>query len=83
MTETPFPPDFLNIVKNIFKRLFRIYAHIFCNHLQQVHDLDVEAHVNSAFKHFYLFIKEFSLVDKPDMAPLQHIIDKIHKQVKM
>ena len=54
---------------------------MFYSHTQQIIDLGVEAHVNSAFKHFYLFIREFDLVDKADMAPLQHMIDKINKQV--
>jgi MOB kinase activator 1 len=44
-------------------------------------ELGVQAHFNSSFKHFYLFIKEFDLVSKSDMAPLQHLIDKIERQL--
>merc|ERR1711916_405949 len=29
----PFPPKFINIVKNIFKRLFIVYAHIYHSHI--------------------------------------------------
>jgi MOB kinase activator 1 len=54
---------------------------MFYSHTEQIIELGVEAHVNSAFKHFYLFIREFELVEKADMAPLQHLIDKIEKQV--
>jgi hypothetical protein len=42
----------------------------------------MEAHLNTAFKHFYLFVKEFDLVDKKEMAPLHHIIDKFEIQLK-
>ena len=61
-------------------------------------DLGVEAHLNTAFKvkssnpeiplshfflkHFYLFIREFDLVETKEMAPLQHLIDKINGQIQ-
>jgi len=81
--DTPFPKNFKAIVKNIFKRLFRIYAHIYYSHAQEIMDLGVEAHLNTAFKHFYLFIREFDLVEGKEMAPLQHLIDKINSQLAL
>ena len=30
----PFPPNFRDIAYRIMRRLFRIYAHIYCKHLQ-------------------------------------------------
>lgn len=47
----PFPPKFKDEVKNIFKRLFRIYAHIYHSHLEQVKKLGEEAHVGYPFIH--------------------------------
>jgi len=75
--DAPFPKGFRNIVKTIFKRLFRIYAHIYYSHVKEIIDLGVEAHLNTAFKHFYLFIKEFDLVEKKEMAPLSDLIARI------
>ncbi|EAL60665.1 hypothetical protein ACTFIW_010782 [Dictyostelium discoideum] len=72
------PKNFLPTIKAIFKRLFRVYAHIYYSHMDRVSVLGVEAHLNTAFRHFYLFIKEFNLVDKKEMLPLQNIIDKIN-----
>jgi MOB kinase activator 1 len=80
--ETPFPKTFKATVKNIFKRLFRIYAHIYYSHAQEIIDLGVEAHLNTAFKHFYLFIREFDLVEPKEMAPLEHTIEEINAKVK-
>jgi len=80
--DIPFPKRFRDTVKNIFKRLFRIYAHIYYSHAQEIVELGVEAHLNTAFKHFYLFIREFSLVDEKEMAPLQHLTDNILGQLK-
>lgn len=80
--DVPFPKKFRDTVKNIFKRLFRIYAHIYYSHAQEIVELGVEAHLNTAFKHFYLFIREFDLVEPKEMAPLQHLIDNILGQLK-
>ena len=30
-----FPPNFRDIAHRIMRRLFRIYAHIYCRHLQE------------------------------------------------
>ena len=75
--DVPFPRQFQTVVKNIFKRLFRVYAHIYYNHFQKIVSLGEEAHLNTCFKHFYLFINEFNLVDKRETAPLQELIDNL------
>ncbi|CAH8530198.1 unnamed protein product [Schistosoma turkestanicum] len=71
----PFPRDFLNVVKVILKRLFRVYAHIYYQHFSEVRDLQEEAHLNTSFKHFIYFVLEFNLVQKRELVPLQHLID--------
>lgn len=73
----PFPKNFLTIAKTILKRLFRVYAHIYHQHFDQVIKLSEEAHLNTSFKHFFFFVQEFNLVDKRELAPLQDLIDKL------
>lgn len=51
----PFPANFRDVVKTIFKRLFRVYAHIYHTHFQKIVSLKEEAHLNTCFKHFILF----------------------------
>ncbi|KAI9074144.1 hypothetical protein K1719_043915 [Acacia pycnantha] len=51
----PFPPNFIDVVKTIFKRLFRVYAHAYHSHFQKIVSLKEEAHLNACFKHFVLF----------------------------
>lgn len=50
-----FPPNFVDVVKVIFKRLFRVYAHIYHSHFKNVCSLGEEAHLNTCFKHFMAF----------------------------
>lgn len=54
-TGAPFPSNFQDVVKTIFKRLFRVYAHIYHSHFQKIISLKEEAHMNTCFKHFVLF----------------------------
>jgi MOB kinase activator 1 len=38
----PFPRNFRDIVKTITRRLFRIYAHLYSNHFEQICALGIE-----------------------------------------
>eukprot|EP01097_Dermamoeba_algensis_P001237 TRINITY_DN1469_c0_g1_i1.p1 TRINITY_DN1469_c0_g1~~TRINITY_DN1469_c0_g1_i1.p1 ORF type:complete len:222 (+),score=50.65 TRINITY_DN1469_c0_g1_i1:49-714(+) len=78
-SDMPFPKNFQEIVKKIFKRLFRVYAHIYYSHFQKIVSLGEEAHLNTCFKHFYYFIDEFRLVEKKELAPLSPLIDNLTK----
>ncbi|KAL6593695.1 hypothetical protein ACP70R_048596 [Stipagrostis hirtigluma subsp. patula] len=73
----PFPPNFHDVVKTIFKRLFRVYAHIYHSHFQMIVKLKEEAHLNTCFKHFTLFTLEFRLIDRAELAPLSELIEPI------
>jgi len=73
----PFPKNFQEIAKTILKRLFRVYAHIYLAHFSEVICLQEEAHLNTSFKHFVYFTKEFNLIDKKEFSPLSELIDKL------
>ncbi|KAJ5078329.1 mob kinase activator-like 1 [Anaeramoeba ignava] len=81
-----FPKNFMSIVKTIFKRLFRVYGHIYHHHFKEISSLGEEAHLNTSFKHFIFFMNEFRILDKKEKAPLreliQHFIDKDKKREK-
>ncbi len=69
-----FKDDFKEEIKNIFKRMFRVYAHIYYSHYKDAQKLQVDRHLNTAFKHFVLFVLEFDLVDKKELQPLKSTI---------
>jgi MOB kinase activator 1 len=77
-TDVPFPKKFEKTVKSIFKKIFRIYAHIMYDHFKTVQALGIEAHINSSLKHFLLFSFEFGLLNKNELEPLnEHIINRL------
>jgi len=72
----PFPPNIRQIVCTIFKRLFRCYAHMYVHHFEPLQEMGAEPHLNTCFRHFMLFVREFDLVDRAELAPLRELIDK-------
>lgn len=76
----PFPKNFLSLVKQIFKRLFRVYAHLYCHHYPVIRELGLEPHLNMSFKHFVLFVDVHSLASGRDYwGPLGDLVDSMLK----
>ncbi|GJJ07599.1 hypothetical protein Clacol_001802 [Clathrus columnatus] len=91
----PFPKTFRDTVRTIVRRLFRVYAHLYSNHFDHICALGIEAHLNTSYRHFFLFINEvcsstritrysfssqfrqFDLVDKKELAPLDELNEAI------
>ena len=78
--DSEFPSNFVNIIRVIFKRLFRVYAHIYHAHFSDVMKLEAEAHFNTSFKHFIYFVYEFNLIEHKEMVPLKDLIDEFIKR---
>ncbi|KAL5479176.1 hypothetical protein EMCRGX_G022666 [Ephydatia muelleri] len=74
-----FPKNFLTIAKTILKRLFRVYAHVYHAHFDDIIELQEEAHLNTSFKHFIFFVHEFNLIEKRELSPMQELIDRMMK----
>mmetsp|Transcript_38986 Transcript_38986/g.28833 ORF Transcript_38986/g.28833 Transcript_38986/m.28833 type:complete len:80 (-) Transcript_38986:42-281(-) len=68
------------MIKVIFKRLFRVYAHIYHSHFHHVLLLSTETHLNTCFKHFIYFIDQFNLVEPKELAPLSELIEKFKER---
>uniref|UniRef100_A0A8I3NJI2 MOB kinase activator 3A n=1 Tax=Canis lupus familiaris TaxID=9615 RepID=A0A8I3NJI2_CANLF len=70
---TPFPKNFLQVVKKILSRLFRVFVHVYIHHFDRIAQMGSEAHVNTCYKHFYYFVKEFGLIDTKELEPLKEM----------
>lgn len=75
--DTPFPKNFQSVAKNIFKRLFRVFVHVYIHHFNKILSLGAEAHINQCYKHFYHFITEFNLIEKRELNPLREMTIKM------
>ncbi|KFX94711.1 hypothetical protein V490_04234 [Pseudogymnoascus sp. VKM F-3557] len=74
----PFPKSFPSMIRQVFKRMYRVYAHIYCHHYPVVRELGLEAHLNTSFKHYVLFIDEHNLASGKDFwGPLGDLVESV------
>src|ERR1700733_13415398 len=74
----PFPKTFPSLLRQIFKRLYRVYAHIYCHHYPVIRELGLEPHLNTSFKQYVLFIDEHNLASGKDFwGPLGDLVDSM------
>lgn len=74
----PFPKSFPSMIRQVFKRMYRVYAHVYCHHYPVVRELGLEAHLNTSFKHYVLFIDEHNLASGKDFwGPLGDLVDSM------
>ena len=67
-------------MKAILRLLFRIYAHIYNHHFTQVCALRLEVHLNTSYRHFFLIVREYQLIDPKEMIPLAEINEAITEE---
>ncbi|KAG2774403.1 hypothetical protein PC129_g2051 [Phytophthora cactorum] len=70
-------PKFMRVARNILKRLFRVYAHMYHNHLQNYVALHAESHLNFCFKRFILFVRQFELIEQKELNALRKLIQTL------
>lgn len=73
--DVPFPAQFLKYVRNIFKRLFRVFAIIYSKQeLFGIYEsIEAAPHLNTSFKHFMFFVLEHKLVEEQEMRAIASI----------
>ncbi|RZF44241.1 hypothetical protein LSTR_LSTR003881 [Laodelphax striatellus] len=72
-TDVPFPRTFIPLCRKILKRLFRVFVHVYIHHFDRIVAIGAEPHVNTCYKHFYYFVREFDLVNTKELEPLKEM----------
>lgn len=73
----PFPDNIEKIVKNIMKRLFRVYAHFYYHHINHFLQLKVAKELDTSFIHFIRFNNKYKLIQPQQLEPLSNLISNI------
>ena len=66
-------------VFQILTRLFRVFVHVYIHHFDRLVAIGAEAHVNTCYKHFYYFVRQFDLVGERELEPLEQMTAHICK----
>jgi len=71
------PDEKIQGLDGIMRRLFRVYAHIYCHHKDTMLEHSIEPHFKKCLKHFVLLAKEFKLVNDDDFTPMKDYINAL------
>jgi hypothetical protein len=77
--DIPFPSNFKDVCKKIFRRLYRVFVHVYIEHFERLQEAGAEAHTNTFYRHYYFFMKEHKLMEEKDFAPLETLNEKLCK----
>ncbi|OMH79497.1 MOB kinase activator-like 1B [Zancudomyces culisetae] len=73
-----FDENFITEVASVvFKRLLRVYSHLYHHHFSAVCDAGLKSVLNTSFHHFVLFVTRFRLVSSREFAPVRDIVKAI------
>jgi len=75
-----YPSNFRDVCGSIFKRIFRVFAIMYCQHFEFIESLNLAPHLNTSFKHFIFFCLEFDLVEDKEFRPLEPLLLRLKQQ---
>jgi hypothetical protein len=70
-----FPQRFENEIKNMYKQMFRCYAHLYWAHWLSFWELGATSNLNTCFIHFVNVGRSYGLLSDRDTEPMQPLID--------
>ncbi|GAB7363925.1 hypothetical protein MBLNU230_g4487t2 [Neophaeotheca triangularis] len=70
-----FPQRFETEIKNMYKQMFRCYAHLYWAHWMTFYDLKGERELNTCFVHFVNVGLMYNLLSERDIEPMRPLID--------
>jgi MOB kinase activator 1 len=76
-SQAGFDAGFMPRARDLFKRLFRIYAIIFHAQYDVVERCEALPHLNTCFKHFCFFAFEFEMVEERELQALAQLTQKL------
>ena len=68
---------FVARLRDMFKRMFRVYAIIYCSQHTVFERLEALPHLNTCFKRFMFFVFEFKLVEDKDLKALEPLTSQL------
>lgn len=70
-----FSPKFESEIKNMYKQMFRCYAHLYWAHWLAFWEMDATRNLNTCFIHFVNVGRSYGLLTDRDTEPMQPLID--------
>lgn len=76
-----YPETFMDDMKRLVKRAFRIYAHILQQHMDIIKEQQIDEHLKVCFKRLVYVALEFQLISDKDSEALSPLVRKYQKRL--
>lgn len=70
-----FPETFETDIRNLYRQMFRCYAHVYHGHWLDFYHIGAYKELNTCFIHFVNVGRLFDLLETKDVVPMQPLID--------
>jgi len=77
-----FPSSYVDELKRFSKRCFRVYAHIFCNHIRVLREKNLEGMFYDSLTFFLFFIDMYSLIPSSELRPISPLVKYLVPDLK-
>jgi MOB kinase activator 1 len=74
---TPLSAEAMGILETAFRRIFRVFAHMYTCHFVAIQKQGMEAAINTLLAHFILFALTFELIPEDELEMLEPVFRKI------
>ena len=69
-----FAPVFRQVISSIFRRLFRVFAHLYYAHFTRLQSIGMAKPLNQRFLHFASFALYYHLIPPAELMPLRPLL---------
>ena len=77
-----FSSSYVDELKRFSKRCFRVYAHIFCSHIQVLREKNLDGMFYDSLTFFLFFIDMYSLVPSSELRPISPLVKYLVPDLK-
>jgi MOB kinase activator 1 len=74
---TRMSPDADDIMKTAYRRMLRVFAHMYTCHFHEIQKQNLEPVANTMLAHYLMFVMMYQLVPFPELSMLMPVVDKL------
>jgi MOB kinase activator 1 len=75
-------PEALAVLSTVYRRLFRILAHLYMCHFSDIKKLNMETVINTILMHYSAFVEAHKLMSMTELEMLEPVFQAVRLQVK-
>jgi MOB kinase activator 1 len=75
-------PEALELLKTVYRRLFRVLAHLYMCHFSDDRKHGVETAMNTVLEHYRMFVERYELMEMQELEMLAPVFDAVLRHIE-